>query len=60
MNFVDTSKKKNKCHDRKVSAKKYDKKNVSKFLAIGFSKELVITVGNEPILINTFFRYGII
>ena len=43
MNFVDISKKESKCHDHKVSAKK---KDVSKFLVIGFSKELVVIVGN--------------
>ena len=42
MNFVDISKKGNKFRDHKISAKK----NVSKFLVIGFSKELVVIVGN--------------
>ena len=56
MNFVDISKKVNKCHDHKVSAKN-DKKNVSKFLIVGFSKELVIIVGNKPTSINTPFRF---
>ena len=46
MNFVDISKKGNKCHDHKVSVKKMIKKNVSKILVIGFSKELVVIVGN--------------
>ena len=47
MNFVDISKKENKCHNHKVNVKKNDdKKNVSKFLVIGFSKELVVIVGN--------------
>ena len=45
MNFVDISKKGNKCNDHKVSVKN-DKKNVSKFLVIGFSKKLVVIVGN--------------
>ena len=45
MNFVDISKKGNKCHDYKV--KKMIKKRVSKFLVIGFSKELVVIVGNS-------------
>ena len=56
MNFVDISKKGNKCYDHKVSAKN-DKKNVSKFLIVGFLKELVIIVGNKPTLINTPFRF---
>ena len=60
MNFADISKKGNKCHDRKVSAKKNDKKNVFKFLVIGFSKELVVIVGNVPILTNTHFHLGTI
>ena len=32
----------------------------SNFWTTGILKELVITVGNEPTLINTFFHYGII
>ena len=32
----------------------------SNFGTTGILKELVIAVGNEPILINTFFHYGII
>ena len=46
MNFVDISKKGNKCHDHKVNAKKMIEKGVSKFLIIGFSKELVVIVDN--------------
>ena len=54
MNFADISKKGNKFH--KVSAKNDDEKNVSKFFwMMGFSKELVIIVSNESILINTPF-----
>ena len=56
MNFVDISKKGNKCHDHKVSAKK----NVFKFLIMGFSKELVVVVGNVSILTNNHFHLGTI
>ena len=45
MNFVDISKKGNKCHDHKVSVKMI-RKNVSKFLVIESLKELVVIVGN--------------
>ena len=34
--------------------------NVFKFWTKEILKELVITVGNEPVLINNFFHYGII
>ena len=34
--------------------------NVLKFLNDGYPKELVITVGNEPISINTFFYFEIL
>ena len=55
MNFADISKKGNKCHDHKVSAKN-DKTNVSMFLIMRFSKELVVVVGNVSILTNTHFH----
>ena len=53
MNFVVVNKKR-----INPSAKKNE--NVSKFWTTRILKELVITVGNEPILINTFFHYEII
>ena len=34
--------------------------NVFKFWTMEILKELVIIVGNEPVLINNFFHYGII
>ena len=58
MNFVDTSKKR-----INPSAKENEKiwvKMFSNFGMTGILKELMIAVGNEPILINTFFHYGII
>ena len=58
MDFVDASKKENKS-----SAKENEKiwvKMFSSFWTTRVLKELVIIVGNEPILINTFFHYGII
>ena len=39
------------------SVQKNGKKNVFKFLIMGFSKELVITVGNKSVSINTYFRF---
>ena len=61
MNFADISKKGNKFHDHKVKKdeKMMNEKNVSKFLN-KFSKELVITVGNESVPTNTSFHYGTI
>ena len=59
MNFADIFKKGNKCHDHKVSVKN-DKKNISKFLIMGFSKELVVIIGNVSILTNTHFHLGTI
>ena len=40
LNFADISKKGNKFHDHKVSAKKEDKKNVSKFLNNGIVERI--------------------
>ena len=56
MNFVDASKK-------NPNTKENEKKWVKIFSNFGTTwilKELVIAIGNEPILINTFFHYGII
>ena len=56
MNFVNISKKGNKCHDLKVSAKKMIKKCFQVF-DFGILKELVIAVGNKSISINTRFHF---
>ena len=56
MNFVDASKK-------RINPKKKMEnmgENVFKFWTTEILKELVIIVGNEPVLINNFFHYGII
>ena len=58
MNFVEASKKR-----INPSAKENEKiwvKMFSNFWTTGILKELVITVGNEPTLINTFCHYGIV
>ena len=57
MNFANASKKR-----INSSAKENEKiwvKMFSNFLMMGILKELVIIVGNEPILINTFLHFGI-
>ena len=54
MNFVDASKK------RINSVQQNMGKNVFKFLNDGGPERIGDYFGNEPVLINTFFHYGII